>query len=165
MIPEQITHPGKIFSGRSLVCCCCCCSYCCRCRHNCLPQNLNYVFPLQRTAFTMVALINTGSLWLYEGPNTDSPAPLLVARVVGRGITALAVPDTKLVQPLQQTSDAAPVVNEQCQLLDGGAMRPPGLWNGGVGVIGFSVCHISCIAVRYTFCTICIGVNNLENST
>lgn len=102
---------------------------------NSVSQNLNYVFPLQRTEMTVAALINTGSLWLYEGPTSDSPEPLLVSRVVGRGIGCLAVPSTLLVQPVQDRSDLEPPLpQEQCQRLDAGAMRPPGFWDGGVRV-------------------------------
>ncbi|KAF8065468.1 hypothetical protein HT031_003069 [Scenedesmus sp. PABB004] len=100
-----------------------------------VSDNLNYLFPLQRTEMTVVALINTGSLWLYEGPNSPSPAPLLVSRVIGRGQSCLAVPSTKLVQPIQQYGPGvAPIPADQCQLLDAGAMRPPGLWDGGAAL-------------------------------
>lgn len=92
-------------------------------------QNINWVTPLQRSTFTMAALINTGSLWLYEGPNSVSPAPLLVARLINRGIRCdIQTPDVKLTQP---ASDPAAGLT-YCQKLDGGAMRPPGVWDGGV---------------------------------
>lgn len=84
----------------------------------------------------MAALINTGSLWLYEGPSSNAPAPLLVARVINRGMNAeIQTPDVKLKQP---QSDLAAGI-QQCQPLDGGAMRPPGVWDGGVSERG----HIS----------------------
>lgn len=106
-----------------LLCCCC---------H---PQNLNWVWPLQRQEFTLVALINTGSLWLYEGPRSQSPGPLLVARLISRGIASMALPDNFLVQPLQLDSSSPPQLlppSFQCGKLDAGAMRPPGFWDGGV---------------------------------
>lgn len=91
-------------------------------------QNINWVNPLRRNVFTLAALINTGSLWLYEGPNANSPSPLLVARLVNRGMNCeIQTPDVKLTQP---QSDPAGL--SSCQKLDGGAMRPPGVWDGAV---------------------------------
>lgn len=109
---------------------------CCPPFHNtpllpCLPamQNLSWVAPLKRNILTVAALINTGSLWLYEGATSNSPAPLLVARVINRGMNCeIQTPDVKLTQP-----PIDPVAGiAQCQKLDGGAMRPPGVWDGGV---------------------------------
>jgi len=95
----------------------------------CLLQNINWVTPLRRNVFTLAALINTGSLWLYEGPNAQAPAPLLVARLINRGMNCeIQTPDVKLTQP---SSDPAAGL-ASCQKLDGGAMRPPGVWDGGV---------------------------------
>jgi hypothetical protein len=92
-------------------------------------QNLNWVNPLRRSVLTIAALINTGSLWLYEGPNAQAPAPLLVARFTNKGMNCeVQAPDVKLIQP---RSDTAAGIS-QCQSLDGGAMRPPGVWDGGV---------------------------------
>jgi hypothetical protein len=92
-------------------------------------QNLNWVNPLRRNVLTIAALINTGSLWLYEGPNAQAPAPLLVARFTNKGMNCeVQAPDVKLIQPV---SDPAAGIS-QCQSLDGGAMRPPGVWDGGV---------------------------------
>jgi hypothetical protein len=101
----------------------------------CFPQNLNWVWPLQRQEFTLIALINTGSLWLYEGPRSNSPSPLLVSRLISRGVAAMALPDNFLVQPLQYDNTLPPQLlpeSFQCGKLDAGAMRPPGFWDGGV---------------------------------
>lgn len=96
-------------------------------------QNINWVNPLRRNVFTLAALINTGSLWLYEGPNANAPAPLLVARLVNRGMNCeIQTPDVKLTQP--QSDPAAGL--SSCQKLDGGAMRPPGVWDGAVSGVG-----------------------------
>ncbi|WIA36785.1 hypothetical protein OEZ86_008040 [Tetradesmus obliquus] len=100
-------------------------------------DNLNWVWPLQRQEFTLVALINTGSLWLYEGPRSQSPGPLLVARLISRGIASMALPDNFLVQPLQLDSSSPPQLlppSFQCGKLDAGAMRPPGFWDGGAAL-------------------------------
>uniref|UniRef100_A0A383V3P6 Uncharacterized protein n=1 Tax=Tetradesmus obliquus TaxID=3088 RepID=A0A383V3P6_TETOB len=100
-------------------------------------DNLNWVWPLQRQEFTLIALINTGSLWLYEGPRSQSPGPLLVARLISRGIASMALPDNFLVQPLQLDSSSPPQLlppSFQCGKLDAGAMRPPGFWDGGAAL-------------------------------
>jgi hypothetical protein len=106
-------------------------------------QNLNWVWPLQRQEFTLIALFNTGSLWLYEGPKSDSPSPLLVARLISRGVAALALPDNFLVQPLQLDNTVPPQLlpqSFQCGKLDAGAMRPPGMWDGGVSGAAAVLC-------------------------
>jgi hypothetical protein len=95
------------------------------------------VWPLQRQEFTLIALINTGSLWLYEGPRSNSPSPLLVSRLISRGVAAMALPDNFLVQPLQFDNTLPPQLlpeSFQCGKLDAGAMRPPGFWDGGVSL-------------------------------
>jgi hypothetical protein len=61
---------------------------------------------------------------MYEGPNTDSPTPLLVARVIPRGTSCLIHPDTRIQQPWRKCSN-----NEGFQA---GAARPLGFWDGGV---------------------------------
>eukprot|EP00775_Hariotina_reticulata_P007431 gene7431-7640_t len=96
-------------------------------------DNLNYVNPLQRTQMTIVALINTGSLWLYEGPNTNAPAPLLVARVISRDVLCLALPTTLMVQPYDGDPQAH-ISPGKCTPLSAGAMLPPGFWSGGAAL-------------------------------
>ncbi|WIA21393.1 hypothetical protein OEZ85_000609 [Tetradesmus obliquus] len=74
----------------------------------------------ERTELALSALINTGSLWLYEGPHSQSPSPLLVTRIIPRGTSCLIKPqETQLQQP------------GQCGTLHAGAARPPGFWDGG----------------------------------
>lgn len=112
-------------------------------RLRCCLQNLNYVNPLQRTQMTIAALINTGSLWLYEGPGSNSPAPLLVARVIGRDVQCLAVPTTLMVQPYDG-DPAAHIPPYNCSNLEAGAMLPPGFWSGGVSASLCDNCCRSC---------------------
>lgn len=69
----------------------------------CLPalspvlQPLSITQPSHRTRLTTVALVNTGSLWQYTCE--DDPAPVLVARVTGRGVDCGIDESTKLLQP------------------------------------------------------------------
>jgi hypothetical protein len=117
----------------------------------CCLQNLNWVWPLQRQEFTLIALINTGSLWLYEGPRSDSPSPLLVSRLISRGVAAMALPDNLLVQPLQFDNTLPPQLlpeSFQCGKLDAGAMRPPGFWDGGVSE-DTCICSFGTAVVAY----------------
>jgi hypothetical protein len=47
----------------------------------------------------------------------------------------LALPDNYLIQPLQMDNTVPPQLlppSFQCGKLDAGAMRPPGMWDGGV---------------------------------
>lgn len=84
-----------------------------------------------RSQLAVVALVNTGSLWQYTGE--DDPAPLLVARVVGRGVDSAIDPSTLLQQPA--AGDAQAPVGKQdgmCAPLDPGAAHLPGFWSGGV---------------------------------
>ena len=80
----------------------------------------------KRDTLLVSALINTGSLWLYEGPTSQSPTPLLVSRLVARGMTAVAASGTRLQQPIGFAADI------EKRGLNAGAVDPKGFWNGGV---------------------------------
>lgn len=60
---------------------------------------------------------------------------------MNRGMNCeIQTPDVKLTQP---TSDPAAGLSS-CQKLDGGAMRPPGVWDGGVsGAAVAAVCRFA----------------------
>lgn len=91
--------------------------------------------PYQRKQLATVALINTGSLWQYTC--ADDPAPVLVARVTGRGVDCSISSSTQLHQPQAQPLDGGgsgyyDTEPGQCPCLDAGATRPLGFWSGGV---------------------------------
>jgi hypothetical protein len=75
-----------------------------------------------------VTIFNTGALWLYAGPGSSSPTPLLAARVFPRGTNAVASALTKLQQPTDFDGSA----NIGARGLNAGAVDPRGFWNGGV---------------------------------
>jgi hypothetical protein len=57
----------------------------------------------------------------------------------------------KLTQP---ASDPAAGISS-CQKLDGGAMRPPGVWDGGVRALACA-CACACVSVRVgVTCRVC----------
>lgn len=76
--------------------------------------------PGQRTAFTLVSIINTGALWQFAGAFEGSPTCFLTANVVPRGLHA---PLSETVM-LQQPEGGSP--------LHAGGTKPPGFWSGAV---------------------------------
>jgi hypothetical protein len=93
-----------------------------------LPQPINVRDQGGRRNLVLVTLFNTGALWLYAGPGSSSPTPLLAARVFPRGTNAVASALTKLQQP----SDFDGSANIGARGLNAGAVDPRGFWNGGV---------------------------------
>jgi hypothetical protein len=83
----------------------------------------------------VAAIINTGSLWLYEGPSSQSPTPLLVSRLVARGLIAHAASGVRLQQPIGFANDI------EKRGLNAGAVDPKGFWNGGVSVAYVKLFH------------------------
>lgn len=72
-------------------------SACCVCSPQTQPISTSKA--LHRTRLTTAALLNTGSLWQYTCE--EDPAPVLVARVTGRGVDCGLDKDTELQQPQQ----------------------------------------------------------------